>query len=139
MLDSTPKSPHPPLSLALYSCKIPAGFPSPANDYIDQRLDLNEYLAFNPEATFFLRVQGDSMTGAGIHDGDLLVVDRSLQAKSGNVVIAVVDGEFTVKRLQRLKGKVWLKAENPSYPSLDIQEGQELEIWGVVSHVVHRP
>jgi DNA polymerase V len=139
MLSSTPKSPHPVLSLALYSCKIPAGFPSPASDYIDQRLDLNEYLAVNPEATFFLRVQGNSMTGAGIHDGDLLVVDRSLQAKSGNVVIAVVDGEFTVKRLQHLKGKVWLKAENPSYPNIELQEGQELEIWGVVSHVVHRP
>lgn len=137
-MHSSLKSPS-HLSLPIYSCKIPAGFPSPASDYVDQRLDLNEYLAVNPEATFFLRVQGDSMTGAGIHDGDLLVVDRSLQAKSGQVVIAVIDGEFTVKRLQRYGGKVWLKAENPNYPHIELQEGQELEIWGVVSHVVHRP
>lgn len=139
MHSSSPTRSPSHLSLPVYSCKIPAGFPSPASDYVDQRLDLNEYLAVHPEATFFLRVQGDSMTGAGIHDGDLLVVDRSLQAKSGQVVIAVVDGEFTVKRLHRRGGKVWLKAENPNYRHIELQEGQELEIWGVVSHVVHRP
>ncbi|SMC67016.1 LexA family protein [Polynucleobacter kasalickyi] len=123
----------------LFSCSISAGFPSPASDYIDQRLDLNQYLGMHSEATFFLRVQGDSMQGAGIFDGDLLIVDRSVQAKSGNVVIAVVDGEFTVKRLQRRGGITWLKAENPAYRPIEFKDGQELEIWGVVSHVVHKP
>lgn len=79
------------------------------------------------------------MQGAGIYDGDLLVVDRSLNAKSGNVVVAVVDGEFTVKRLQKRGAKMWLKAENPNYPPIELHDGQELEIWGVVSHVVHKP
>ena len=125
--------------LPLYSCSIPAGFPSPASDYVDQRLDLNDYLGIHPEATFFLRVQGDSMIGAGIYDKDLLVVDRSIQAQSGQVVIAIIDGEFTVKRLQRRGSKVWLKAENPLYKNIELQSGQELQIWGVVSHVVHRP
>jgi DNA polymerase V len=123
----------------LFSYSISAGFPSPASDYIDQRLDLNQYLGMHSEATFFLRVQGDSMQGAGIFDGDLLIVDRSVQAKSGNVVIAVIDGEFTVKRLQRRAGMTWLKAENPAYPPIELKEGQELEIWGVVSHVIHKP
>lgn len=123
----------------LFSCSIQAGFPSPASDYIDQRLDLHDYLGVHSEATFFLRVQGDSMQGAGIYDGDLLVVDRSLNAKSGNVVVAVVDGEFTVKRLQKRGAKMWLKAENPNYPPIELHDGQELEIWGVVSHVVHKP
>lgn len=122
-----------------FNCSVSAGFPSPASDYIDQRLDLNQYLGMHSEATFFLRVQGDSMQGAGIFDGDLLIVDRSVQAKSGHVVIAVVDGEFTVKRLQRRAGVTWLKAENPAYPSIEFKEGQELEIWGVVSHVIHKP
>lgn len=123
----------------LFSCSVAAGFPSPASDYIDQRLDLNQYLGMHSEATFFLRVQGDSMQGAGIFDGDLLIVDRSLTAKTGHVVIAVIDGEFTVKRLQKRAGVVWLKAENPAYPPIELKDGQELEIWGVVSHVVHKP
>ena len=123
----------------LFSHSISAGFPSPASDYIDQRLDLTQYLGMHSEATFFLRVQGDSMQGAGIFDGDLLIVDRSVQAKSGNVVVAVVDGEFTVKRLQRRAGVTWLKAENPAYPPIELRDGQELEVWGVVSHVVHKP
>jgi DNA polymerase V len=79
------------------------------------------------------------MQGAGIYDGDLLVVDRSRTAKSGQVVIAVIDGEFTVKRLQKSAGRTWLKAENPLYPPIELQEGQELQVWGVVSHVVHKP
>jgi DNA polymerase V len=129
----------PPFLAPLFHDAIPAGFPSPASDYIDQRLDLHDYLGVHSEATFFLRVQGDSMQGAGIYDGDLLVVDRSKTAKSGHVVIAVIDGEFTVKRLQKRGGKTWLKAENPNYAPIELCDGQELEIWGVVSHVVHKP
>jgi DNA polymerase V len=131
-LDTTPFA-------RLFSYAIPAGFPSPASDYIDQRLDLNQYLGIHPEASFFLRVQGDSMQGAGIFDGDLLIVDRSKKAKSGQVVIAVIDGEFTVKRFYQQGGQTWLQAENPQYAPMILCEGQELEIWGVVSHVVHKP
>ena len=129
----------PPFLAPLFHDAIPAGFPSPASDYIDQRLDLHDYLGVHSEATFFLRVQGDSMQGAGIYDGDLLVVDRSISVKSGQVVIAVIDGEFTVKRLQKRGGVTWLKSENPNYPPIELREGQELEVWGVVSHVVHKP
>lgn len=132
-------SPIPAFFAPLFLETIPAGFPSPASDYIDQRLDLYDYLGVHSEATFFLRVQGDSMQGAGIYDGDLLVVDRSQTAKSGHVVIAVIDGEFTVKRLKKSGGRTWLQAENPSYPPIELRDGQELEVWGVVSHVVHKP
>jgi DNA polymerase V len=125
--------------LPLVAGKAAAGFPSPATDHIDQRLDLVEYLVLHPEATFFLRVKGDSMTGAGIHHGDLLIVDRSLEPVSGRVVVAALNGELTVKRLQRSRGRVTLKAENPAYPDIAIGDEQELQIWGVVAHVVHTP
>lgn len=128
------------------ACRLPlaagraaAGFPSPATDHIDQRLDLTEYLVLHPEATFFLRVKGDSMTGAGIHDGDLLVVDRSLEPASGRVVVAALDGELVVKRLHRSGGRVMLRAENPAYPDIAVGDGQELQLWGVVAHVIHTP
>ncbi|NCX66051.1 MAG: LexA family transcriptional regulator [Burkholderiaceae bacterium] len=116
----------------------PAGFPSPAADHYDKRLDLNEHLVLHPEATFFLRVKGDSMIGAGIHDGDLLVVDRSLEPSHGRVVIAALDGELTVKRLHQQRGKILLCADNPNYPAIEIRQGQELQIWGVVAHVIHK-
>ncbi|CAN1519830.1 LexA SOS-response transcriptional repressors (RecA-mediated autopeptidases) [Burkholderiaceae bacterium] len=124
--------------LPLIAGRAPAGFPSPAADHYDKRLDLNEHLILHPEATFFLRVKGNSMIGAGIHDGDLLVVDRSLEPNHGRVVIAVLDGELTVKRLHHQRGKVVLCADNPDYPDIAIQNGQELQIWGVVAHVVHK-
>ena len=127
-----------PFLAPLFHDAVPAGFPSPASDYIDQRLDLHEDLGIHSEATFFLRVQGDSMQGAGIYDGDLLVVDRSLNAKSGQVVIAIIDGEFTVKRLQKRGGVTWLKAENPNYQAITFNEGSELQIWGVVVGVVRK-
>ena len=100
------------LSLPLAGEKIAAGFPSPADDYIDIGIDLNEQLIRHPASTFFLRVSGDSMTGAGIHDGDLLVVDRSLDAKPGRIVIAILDGAFTLKRLQRRNGLLVLEFFN---------------------------
>lgn len=122
----------------LIAGRAPAGFPSPAADHYDKRLDLNEHLVLHPEATFFLRVKGNSMIGAGIHDGDLLVVDRSLEPSHGRVVIAALDGELTVKRLHQQHGKILLCADNPDYPAIAIRQGQELQIWGVVAHVIHK-
>lgn len=126
-------------ALPLGAGRVAAGFPSPATDHVAQRLDLNKYLVSHPEATFFLRVKGDSMTGAGIHHGDLLIVDRSLSPASGRVVVAALNGELTVKRLHRSNGKLTLKAENPAYPDIPVSEEQDFQIWGVVAHVVHTP
>lgn len=121
----------------LYASKVPAGFPSPADDYVEKRLDLNDYLVKHKEATFFVRVQGDSMVDAGIHDGDILVVDRAIEPKHRHVVLAVVDGQLTVKRLIKQKGKVWLHAENADYSPIELNEEQGCEIWGVVKHAIH--
>lgn len=122
----------------LYGDKVPAGFPSPAADYAERPLDLNEYCIKKPAATFFVRAQGDSMTGAGIHDNDLLVVDRSLTAGHRRIVIAVVDGEFTVKRLDKTDpDRPILRAENPDYQDIHLQDGNELEVFGVVRSVIH--
>ena len=122
----------------LFLSKVPAGFPSPADDYLEGALDLNEYLIKHKAATFFVRVTGDSMIGAGIHDGDLLVVDRALEVRDKSVVVAVVNGEFTVKRIKKEHGRVWLLPENNNYPPLEMQEGAELEVWGVVTNVIHK-
>lgn len=122
----------PRLALPLDEVRVSAGFPSPAADYEDKRLDINEYLVRNPVSTFFFSVQGDSMEGAEIFDGDILVVDKSVRPKHGHIVIAFVDGQRLVKRLYRRAGRVALVAENPSYPTLDIGEEQELVVWGVV-------
>jgi DNA polymerase V len=124
------------IPLPLYSSRIAAGFPSPADDHLDDTIDLNEQLVQHPAATFFVRVQGHSMTGVGIHHGDLLVIDRSLEPKSGSIVVAVVNGELTVKRLLIEGDKVSLVPENPAFQPLEIREGMELVIWGVVAHSV---
>ena len=124
-------------SLPLFVSSIAAGFPSPADDYVDKKLDLNELLIAQPAATFFVRVVGDSMQGAGISTGDLLVVDRSMQAVNGNIVVAIVQGEFTVKRLKKEGDKIFLIAENPSYRPIEINEESGFEVWGVVSYVIH--
>ena len=132
-------SPHPRrLPRPLLLSRVPAGFPSPAEDYIEGALDLNEHLVAHREATFFVRVQGHSMTGAGIHDGDLLVVDRALEAGHGDIVVAVVDGELTVKRLWRRGARVRLLAENPAFAPIELKDGQELAVWGVVTSIVRR-
>ncbi len=125
------------LKRPLFACGVSAGFPSPAEDYIEGKLDLNELMVANPAATFFVRVAGDSMIGAGIHHHDILVVDRSLAPAPGRVVIAVVDGELTVKRLVSQDGQLRLRAENPDYPDILPTEDSEWEIWGVVSFVIH--
>jgi DNA polymerase V len=116
---------------------VTAGFPSPADDYVEGRLDLNAHLVKHPAATFFVRVAGDSMIGAGIHPGDILVVDRSLEAVDKRVVIAVVNGELTVKRLRMTQGRITLAAENPAYAPMEIRPDMEFEIWGVVTTVIH--
>lgn len=121
----------------LFLSGVSAGFPSPADDYLDRKLDLNEHLVKNPAATFFVRVAGDSMLGAGINDNDILVVDRSLEPCSGNIVIAVINGELTVKRLIKTKNSCRLAAENPAYPDLEIDEDTPLEIWGVATYAIH--
>ncbi len=122
----------------MYSHSVSAGFPSPADDYIEDRLDLNQLLVSNKAATFFLRVKGDSMVNAGIHHGDIIVVDRSLQPVHRSIVVAVVDGELTVKRLISRSGITELHAENSKYAPIRLQEGQELIIWGVVTSSVHQ-
>lgn len=127
-----PLTPAPRLPLPIDTVKVSAGFPSPAADYEESRLDINEYLVRNPVSTFFFPVQGDSMVGAEIHDGDILVVDRSVRACHGHIVIAFIDGQRLVKRLYNRAGRVALLAENPCYPTLEIKEGMELLVWGVV-------
>jgi len=121
----------------LFAHTVRAGFPSPADDYVAETLDLNAYLIRHREATFFVRARGHSMTGAGIHDNDLLVVDRALTPRHGSIVIAVVDGEFTVKRLEKRNGRIRLRAEHPDYAPIEFQEGQELQLWGIVTQVIH--
>ncbi len=122
----------------LHSHSVSAGFPSPADDYVEDHLDLNELLISNKPATFFLRVKGDSMLNAGIHDGDIIVVDRSLRPAHRSIVVAVVDGELTVKRLHLRNGAAELHAENPQYAPICLGSGQELMIWGVVTSAVHQ-
>jgi DNA polymerase V len=121
----------------IFMATVPAGFPSPAADYEEGKLDLNRHLIKNPAATFFVRVTGDSMLKAGIHCGDLLVVDRSIEPRDKNVVIAVVNGELTVKRIRIRKNKLTLVAENEAYQSQEINEEIEFEVWGVVTNVIH--
>ena len=125
------------LRLPLFGHTIAAGFPSPADDYVEDRIDLNQHLIRHKEATFFLRVQGDSMLGAGIHNGDLLVVDRALEPVDGKIVIAVLDGELTVKRLERRAGQIRLMPENPAFAPIVVNNEQDLVIWGVVTNVIH--
>ncbi|WP_370637198.1 LexA family protein [Legionella sp. 16cNR16C] len=127
-----------PASIPLYSCKVKAGFPSPADDYIEAYVSLNEFLIKHPSSTFLLTASGDSMKDAGIVNGDLLVVDRSLEPAHGRIVIAAVDGELTVKRLSRINGQVQLIPENSAFSPIDITENQDLIIWGVVTHVIHQ-
>jgi DNA polymerase V len=125
------------LSRPLFLSGVSAGFPSPADDYLDRKLDLNDHLVKNPAATFFVRVAGDSMIGAGINDNDILVVDRALEPCSGSIVIAVINGELTVKRLLKNKDSCRLAAENPDYPDLEIDGETPLEIWGVATYAIH--
>ncbi len=123
--------------LPLFLESVSAGFPSPADDYLEAKLDLNELLVKNYASTFFVRVVGDSMQQAGIFSGDILVVDRSIDPKDGNIIIAVIDGELTVKRLSKTKNKIFLLPENKNYEPIEITEQMRFEVWGVVRTVIH--
>jgi DNA polymerase V len=112
------------------------GFPSPAEDYVDRPLDFNELLIEHPAATFAIRIEGESMTGAGIFPGDIAVVDRARDAVDGNVILALLDGAFTVKRYRIRDGAVWLQAENPAFPDMRLSDGQSFEVWGVIKRCI---
>ncbi len=124
--------------LPLFLASVKAGFPSPADDFLEKKLDLNEHLIRHPAATFFVRVDGDSMQGAGICRGDILIVDRSLEAGDGRIVVAVVNGEFTVKRIRLQEGVVSLEPENPRYAPIRISPDSDFRVWGVVTYVIHQ-
>ena len=125
-------------SLNLYASQIPAGFPSPAEDFLEKRLDLNEYLIQNKSATFLIRVHGNSMINAGIFDGDMLVVDRSIQSTSGKIILGVLNGEFTVKRIEKRKTKLFLIPENDHFKPVEITPEMDFKIWGVVTFAIHK-
>ena len=129
-VDNTFKAPY-------FSGGVSAGFPSPAEDHMHAKLDLNELLITHPSATYYVRVVGDSMLEAGIVSGDLLIVDRSIEVKNNSIVVAYVDGEFTVKRFQKIFNKVYLKPENKQYKSIEIKEDMDFEVFGVVVHAIH--
>ncbi len=125
------------MALPIASDCISAGFPSPADDYADVGIDLNEELIQHPVSTFFLRVCGHSMAGANICDGDLLIVDRSLNPQPGNIVIAILDREFTLKRLSRHHNVLYLEAENPNYQPINLDQYNDVQIWGVAIYSIH--
>lgn len=124
--------------LPLYSSKVQAGIPAPADDYLESKLDLNEYLIRHPTATFLVRVAGDSMIDVGIHEDDMLVVDKCITPGDGKIVVVAVDGQLTVKRLKYIDKKVYLVAENKNYPPIKIRSANDLHIWGVVTSVIHK-
>ena len=131
--DSTTKR----FRIPLLNDSVSAGFPSPADDYTEENIDLNEHLISNPFSTFFLRVKGDSMINAGIKDKDLIIVDKSLIAKPGDIVIAMIDGEFTIKRLSIKNDELYLKSENHNYPDFSFKNHIDVQIWGVVIYSIH--
>lgn len=121
----------------LYLSPIAAGFPAPTDDYVEGKIDLNRHLVKHPDSTFLVRVVGESMKDVGIHPSDLLVVDRAIEPTNGKIVIAVVNGELTVKRLRKHRGKLWLMPENADFHPIEIDENTDLHIWGVVTNVIH--
>ena len=132
-LDSATKK----FKIPLLADSVSAGFPSPADDYKEENIDLNEHLISNPFSTFFLRIKGDSMINAGIKDKDLIIVDKSLTAKPGDIIIAMIDGEFTIKRLSIKNNELYLKAENHNYPDFRFKNHIDVQIWGVVIYSIH--
>lgn len=126
------------IPLPVFLSEVAAGFPSPAEGYMEEALDLNELLISHPAATFFVRVSGESMADANIHPGDVLVVDRSVEAKNKDIVIAVLNGEFTVKRILKKGKQVFLTPENSEFSPIEVKTGEEFHIWGVVTYVIHK-
>lgn len=129
---------HGKLEAILINAGISAGFPSPAGDFKQERISLDKELIKNKEATFFARVSGESMVNAGLEDGDLIVIDRSLEPTNNKIAVCFIDGEFTVKRLQVKKNKIWLKPENTNYKAIEVKENNELIIWGIVTNVIKK-
>ncbi len=129
---------HGRLEAILINAGISAGFPSPAGDFKEERISLDKELIKNKEATFFARVSGESMINAGLEDGDLIVIDRSLEPTNNKIAVCFIDGEFTVKRLQVKKNKIWLKPENTNYKAIEVKEDNELIIWGIVTNVIKK-
>jgi len=127
-----------PLPVPVFMSGIQAGFPSPADDYVEKQLDLNELVVKNQPATFFVRVEGESMRDAGILSGDILVVDRSLTPTSGKIVVAIMNGEFTVKRIEMTAKGISLIPENKSFPTIDIPPESDFQVWGVVTYIIHK-
>ena len=126
-------------TLWLVCGNVAAGFPSPAETYVEKPLDLNNLLIYRPAATFFVRAYGDSMTGAGIQSGDILVVDKSLTARDGSIIIAVLDGDFTVKQFRRGRdGSAWLVPANPQFEAINVTERQDFSVFGVVTACIHQ-
>lgn len=134
----TPKSSDTTMGAILIDTGISAGFPSPADDFRETRISLDEELIKNKEATFFAKVSGQSMIGAGLDDNDLLVIDRSLEPANNKIAVCFLDGEFTVKRLRVEKNEVWLQPENPNYPIIKITEENDFVIWGIVTNVIKK-
>lgn len=126
------------LARPFLSAPISAGFPSPALDFIDLKIDLNEHLIKSPVSTYYGRVEGESMAGAGINNGDLLVIDKSIPPSNGKIAVCILDGEFTLKRIQLKKGKVWLIPENKAYSSIQLEEYNDFIVWGIVTYVIKK-
>jgi len=129
---------HNKLPLPAFLSGVQAGFPSPADDHMENHLDINELVINHPAATFFVRVEGESMQDANIHTGDILVVDRSVEAGSGKVVVAIINGEFTVKRLVINQSGTFLVPDNPKFSSIQIDPESDFQVWGVVTYVIHK-
>src|SRR3569623_80172 len=138
VVELAPATPRPAFRRPLFTSVVTAGFPSPAGDHLDRDLDLHELLVAHPAATYYVRLSGDSMEQAGLHDGDILVVDRSIEPTHGKIVIAVIDGELTCKRLFKQADRVELHPENPAYPVIEIRPEREFLIWGVVTGSVRQ-
>ncbi len=127
------------LKIPLFESGVSAGFPSPADDYLDLPIDLNEFLIKHPAATFYVRVKGNSMEGAGIRNGDLLIVDRAEEPRNKSIVLGVINGEFTVKRIKKKGSDLYLMPDNPEFKPIKIDDNMDFQVWGVVTYVVHKP
>jgi|TARA_B100000446_G_C10343541_1_gene266822 DNA polymerase V len=127
------------LKIPLFESGVSAGFPSPADDYLDLPIDLNEFLIKHPAATFYVRVKGNSMEGAGIRNGDLLIVDRAEEPRNKSIVLGIIDGEFTVKRIKKKGSDLYLMPDNPEFKPIKINDNMNFQVWGVVTYVVHKP
>jgi DNA polymerase V len=125
--------PRRPATVPLMATSAACGFPSPADDYLDRPLDFNDLLIENPSATFAVRIAGESMKGAGLFPGDIAVVDRSRTAVDGSIVLALIDGEFTIKRYRKKGARIWLQAENPAFANIELNEDSGFEVWGVIA------